>query len=189
MEIRESGMPSEDVWETFFAPEAALRLLGLTEDCHDVVEFGCGYGTFTIAAASIVSGSVYALDINPEMARRTAEKATAKRLKNVIVGVCDFVDDDLPVPIATADYAMLFNILHADQPEVLLRRAKSVLRENGLLGIMHWNHDINTPRGPTMSIRPRPEDCARWAEDAGFVLRTPHVELPPWHYGLVAAKP
>ena len=67
MKARESGMPSEDAWETFFQPDAALRCLGLSAACHDVVEFGCGYGTFTVPAARIVSGTVYALDIDREM--------------------------------------------------------------------------------------------------------------------------
>ena len=55
MKTRESGMPEEEVWRQFFDAEAVLRALKLTEKCRDVVEFGCGYGTFTIPAARIVS--------------------------------------------------------------------------------------------------------------------------------------
>ena len=51
MRIRDSGMPAEDVWRTFFDVDATLTKLGLKPDCGDVVEFGCGYGTFTIPAA------------------------------------------------------------------------------------------------------------------------------------------
>ena len=87
-------MPSESAWEGFFDPAAALRSLGLCEACRDVVEFGCGYGTFTIPAASIVTGTVYALDINRDMIKRTAEKATAHRLTNVVAIECDFVEDE-----------------------------------------------------------------------------------------------
>ena len=53
MKARESGMPEESVWAGFFAPEAVLRKLGLTSSCGDVVDFGCGYGTFTIPAARL----------------------------------------------------------------------------------------------------------------------------------------
>ena len=53
MKARESGMPEESVWAGFFAPETILRKLGLTSSCGDVVDFGCGYGTFTIPAARI----------------------------------------------------------------------------------------------------------------------------------------
>lgn len=188
METRESGMPAEALWETFFSPEASLRQLQLTETCTDVVEFGCGYGTFTIPAARIIRGTIYALDINPDLVRRTTERAAANRLANVVALPCDFVDHELPIRIAAADYAMLFNILHCERPAVLLQRAKSVLRPGGVLGIMHWNYDAKTPRGPSMIIRPRPEDCARWAEEAGFTVATRQVSLPPWHYGIVAVN-
>ena len=55
MKTRESGMPEEEMWREFFDPEAILQLLKLTSACRDVVEFGCGYGTFTIPAARIVA--------------------------------------------------------------------------------------------------------------------------------------
>ncbi|MCH8212030.1 MAG: class I SAM-dependent methyltransferase, partial [Planctomycetes bacterium] len=67
MKIRDSGMPVEEVWASFFNPKTTLRALELTSACHNVVEFGCGYGTFTVPAARMVSGTVYALDLEPEM--------------------------------------------------------------------------------------------------------------------------
>ena len=39
---------------------AKLDCTGL---CGDVVEFGCGYGTFTIPAAQLIEGKLIALDI------------------------------------------------------------------------------------------------------------------------------
>jgi ubiquinone/menaquinone biosynthesis C-methylase UbiE len=33
----------------------------------NVADFGFGYGTFTIPAAKIISGKIYAFDIEPEM--------------------------------------------------------------------------------------------------------------------------
>jgi hypothetical protein len=73
---------------------------------------------------------------------------------------------------------------------VLLREAWRVLSHGGLLGIMHWNHDLTTPRGPPMGIRPRPEQCREWAELVGFQLAMPEmIDLPPYHYGWVMEKP
>jgi SAM-dependent methyltransferase len=76
MKTRESGMPSEKMWQSFFDPEPILKRLGLAPTCRDVVEFGCGYGTFTIPAARIASAVVYALDIEPEMIELVRRKAT-----------------------------------------------------------------------------------------------------------------
>lgn len=62
MKTRERGMPEESMWHEFFDPDAILKKL-VTSACKNVVDFGGGYGTFTIPAAHIVSGVVYALDI------------------------------------------------------------------------------------------------------------------------------
>ena len=42
MKTRESGMPEEGLWATFFTPEEVLRTLG-PPSVGDVVDFGCGY--------------------------------------------------------------------------------------------------------------------------------------------------
>lgn len=190
MRTRESGMPDEELWSSFFTPETALAELGLSAACRDVADFGCGYGTFTIPAARIVRGTVHALDIDANMVADTAAKAAAAGLSNVRTHARDFVADGTGLPDAGVDYVMLFNILHCEKPDILLREAWRILSDGGRLGIMHWNHDPATPRGPSMDIRPRPDQCRRWAEQAGFRLHGPErIDLPPWHYGLVMVKP
>lgn len=190
MKTRESGMPEEAMWREFFKPEAILRSLQLTPACRDVVEFGCGYGTFTIPAARVVRGTVHALDIEPEMVAVTQAKAEAEGLRNVRVCLRDFVAEGTGLPAASVDYAMLFNILHAETPERLLRECYRVLAPGGLLGIIHWNCDPTTPRGPSMGIRPLPEKCQNWAAAEGFRLQAPGlISLPPYHYGMVLERP
>ncbi len=190
MKTRESGMPDEEMWRGFFDPDAILRSLRLTPSCRDIVEFGCGYGTFTIPAARVVSGSVHALDIEPGMVAITQAKAAAEGLQNVQIYLRDFVQDGTGLSTASIDYVMLFNILHTEQPERLLRESYRVLVPGGLLGVIHWNYDPATPRGPSMEIRPRPEQCRDWAIQAGFQLCEPGIiELPPYHYGIVLDRP
>lgn len=190
MKTRESGMPDEGVWAGFFDPPAVLQRLGLTPKCRDAVDFGCGYGTFTIPAARIVSGKVYALDIEPEMVAATQAEATAAGLSNVETLLRDFVADGSGLPGGSVDYVMLLNILHAESPHVLLGEAFRLLAPGGKLAIVHWNYDSTTPRGPSMSIRPRPEQCRQWAEQAGFRLLEPGIiELPPYHYGMSMERP
>jgi SAM-dependent methyltransferase len=187
MKTRESGMPEEGMWVTFFTPEQVLRKLGLPES-GDVVDFGCGYGTFTIPAARITRGIVHALDIEPEMVASTRAKAETMALDNVRTELRDFVADGTGLWERSVAYAMLFNILHAESPALLLREAWRVLSPDGKLGMMHWNYDPATPRGPSMEIRPRPEECRKWAEQIGFHF-VERVDLPPYHWGMVMVRP
>ncbi len=190
MKTRESGMPAEEVWQRFFDPEAILRSLGLGPHAGDIVEFGCGYGTFTIPAAQIVTGTVHALDIEPDMVTHTRAKADAAGLSNVRLEVRDFVEHGTGLPPASVAFAMLFNILHAEESEHLLREAYRVLAPGGRLGLIHWNHDPATPRGPPLEIRPRPEQCRDWALRVGFELCQPGIiDLPPYHYGVTLLCP
>jgi ubiquinone/menaquinone biosynthesis C-methylase UbiE len=189
MKIRDSAMPDEHSWERFFDARHILRRLGLTRGHEEVVDFGCGYGTFSIAAARMTTGTIYALDIERGMVAESASRARQLGLANVRALERDFLAKGAGLPASSVDYAMLFNILHAQEVMTLLREALRVLRPGGTLGIIHWIHDKRTPRGPPLSIRPRPEQCAQWAADAGFQLSGPAIELPPYHYGLVARKP
>jgi ubiquinone/menaquinone biosynthesis C-methylase UbiE len=188
MKTRESGMPSEEVWQTFFAPVDALHALGMCSDMKHVVDLGCGYGIFTIPAAQITSGTIHAFDIEPGMIEETRRKAECAGLVNVSLCLRDFVTDGTGLSDSLADYVMLFNLLHAECPEKLLQECHRILTSSGLLAIMHWNYDPETPRGPSMDIRPRPQDCARWAEAAGFSVIAAHIDLPPYHYGIIVQK-
>lgn len=189
MKIRESGMPKESWWESFFDPAIILKKMEITSSCRDVVEFGCGYGTFSVAAARTISGKLYAIDIEPEMIQITQDKAAATGLSSIVCIQRDFMNEGTGLPENSIDYVMLFNILHAEQPNALLNEAWRILIPGGRIGIVHWNYDPSTPRGPSMEIRPKPQQCLAWAESAGFVSQQKErVDLPPYHYGLVLVK-
>jgi ubiquinone/menaquinone biosynthesis C-methylase UbiE len=188
MKTRESGMPDEEVWQTFFNPSETLLALGLHDNMLDVAEFGCGYGTFTVPAAQIVEGTVHAFDIEADMISSTRTKAQQYNLSNVRLYQRDFILDGTGLPEDSVEYVMLFNILHAEVPDILLAEVFRILRSSGTLGIMHWNYDPTTPRGPSMEIRPKPQQCAEWVANAGFAISQPWIDLPPYHYGIIAKK-
>ncbi len=187
MKIRESDMPKEAEWNQFFDPVPVLNQLGLNHQVANVADFGCGYGTFTIPAAKIISGKIYAFDIEPEMVDAVKRKAKTLNIGNVEAVVRDFVLEGSGLIAESVDYVFLFNILHLEKPEMLLYESHRILKRGGRVGIIHWNYDSTTPRGPPMAIRPRPEQCRRWAESVGFVFER-GFDLKPYHYGLVLKK-
>jgi SAM-dependent methyltransferase len=155
-----------------------------------LVEFGCGYGTFTIPAAERTAGRVIAIDIDAIMVAETTRKAVRAGLTNVVGLVRDFAVRGTGLPEAQAGRAMLFNILHIENPVGLLREAHRVLAPSGEVGIIHWRSDIETPRGPSLQIRPTAEQCRAWGEEAGFeFVRYETLCCCSWHWGLVMRRP
>lgn len=188
MKVRDSGMPPESSWSSFFEVEKILDFMMIDKSIGNLMEIGCGYGTFTISAAKRISSKLYAIDIEQEMIDITLEKANQSGLTNIDFIRRDITANGAGLPENSLDYVLLFNILHHENPLELLNETYRVLKHNGLAGIIHWRTDITTPRGPDISIRPNPQQCAEWATIAGFeVFKTPEI-LEPYHYGLIIKK-
>jgi ubiquinone/menaquinone biosynthesis C-methylase UbiE len=192
MKGRESGMPEEASWETFFDAKCIVEKLGCAkENSACIAEFGGGYGTFTFPAAKRTSGIVHTFDIEPELVALVQRKAEETGLSNVRAEARDFVAKGTGLPSESIDHAMVYNLLHIEEPGRLLNEAFRILKPGGVLSIIHWKYDPATPRGPSMSIRPRPEQCRAWAESAGFTfLRDQDLsECCRFHYGMLLARP
>jgi SAM-dependent methyltransferase len=187
--VRESGMPEEEYWGSFFNPACILPALECPRT-GDIIEFGCGYGHFAVPAAKLTTGTVYAVDIDPAMTERTAIRGHDRGLTNLVTVERDFVADGCGRPDQSAAYVMLFNILHIENPVALFREARRVLAPRGRVGVIHWNVDANSPRGPSMAIRPRPEQCRHWAEEAGLrFVRFDELACCEWHWGMLVERP
>jgi SAM-dependent methyltransferase len=185
MKLRESGMPDESYWETLFDVELILDRLGIDGRLRNVIEMGCGYGTFTIPVARRLSGVLTAFDIDGAMVERTRERATEAGVSNVRYVVGNVFVDGFGGEPGSTDACLLFNILHGEDPLRLLNEAALVVRPSGLVYVIHWRYDPATPRGPSMNIRPRPEQIAEWAQKTGLLeAKGPMIDLPPWHYGI-----
>ncbi|MCC7475674.1 MAG: class I SAM-dependent methyltransferase [Pirellulales bacterium] len=180
MRIRESGMPAEDYWESLFDVGLILGRLGIGR-FEDVAELGCGYGTFSLPVAQAIGGTLYTFDIDPAMLARTRQRTAGLR---VVCDERDVVQRGFGVQV---DAVLLFNILHCEEPVRLLEHATAALRDGGQVFVIHWRHG-DTPRGPSLDIRPRPEQIIGWAAVAGLQPTCEIIDLPPWHYGLRLGK-
>ena len=189
MKFRDSGMPDEQMWNTFFYPINILSQMEITSDIKTLVDIGCGYGTFIVPASGIVH-QIVGVDIESEMIDVCAKKLNEYGIKNVEL-VCGDISTEATLNFlakykGNVDYITLFNILHCECPQELLNNAYDLLNVNGKVGVIHWMYG-ETPRGPEMEIRPKPKVIIDWAEKAGFTLEK-EIDLPPYHFGLIFSK-
>ena len=187
--IRDSGMPPEEVWHSFFDVEEILNRMQLNSRVVDAADFACGYGTFTIPAAQRITGTMYAVDLDPKMTQTVESHARALGLLNVRPIIRDLMREGSGLKDESVDYLMLFNILHSEQPQILIQEAFRVLRRRGIVGIIHWIRDSRTPRGPPLELRPTIEQCVEWCLQSGFARASAmSMELKPYHFGLIMRK-
>ncbi|NPV00337.1 MAG: class I SAM-dependent methyltransferase [Brevinematales bacterium] len=190
MKFRDSGMPDETMWKTFFRPDIILEQLEIDLTVGTFVDVGCGYGTFLFPASRIVKNAV-GIDIDENMIAYCEAEVKNKKYGNIRLVTGDISDPLIPEQLApylgAADYITLFNLLHCEEPVRLLDSAYRFLRPGGKLGVIHWKY-MKTPRGPALEIRPKPGQIVEWAAEAGFAS-IKQIDLPPYHYGIVFIKP
>jgi ubiquinone/menaquinone biosynthesis C-methylase UbiE len=113
-----------------------------------VLDFGCGPGAFSIAAAECVGapGKVYALDIHPKAIEAVRKHAAGRGLKNVetIHG-----SDPHAVETESIDVVLLYDVFHmlGDQ-QAVLKALHRVLKPEGLLSFSdHHMKDADVRAG------------------------------------------
>ena len=188
MKVRDSGMPTEKTWSAFFSVDLILSELHINSKINDLVEVGCGYGTFTISSARLISGKLYAFDIEENMLSIVKRKLKNENIENVILEQRDILMETTGLADNSIDYVMIFNILHNDSPGDFLMEAYRILKPNGEVGIIHWRSDISTPRGPDLTIRPKPEQILQLVDKQKFDISKGPVIIKPYHYGLIISK-
>ncbi|RJP17191.1 MAG: class I SAM-dependent methyltransferase [Candidatus Abyssobacteria bacterium SURF_5] len=117
---------------------------------HHVLDYGCGPGSLTIAAAQIVgeSGKVYALDLHEKAIQKVKQRAAANRLKNVQTILAD---SPAQLDTESVDVVLLYDIFHmlGDQAGIL-RELHRVLRPDGILSFSdHHMKEKNIMEGVT----------------------------------------
>lgn len=190
MKFRDSGMPNEELWNTFFSPLEIIEKLKINNETDVILDIGCGYGTFLIPASTQIKGTAIGIDIDENMIISCLNKAKKDGVNNVKLIHGDISTDatlsELTDYIGRINYISLFNILHCENPLNLITNAYNLLNKQGKIGVIHWIH-ADTPRGPAMDIRPTPEKIINLAMQVGLSLDA-QIDLPPYHYGLVFVK-
>ena len=122
-------------------PAQMLRELGVGAG-STVVDYGCGPGLFTLAAARLVgdSGKVYGVDLEPRMVELVARRAREAGLSNVIAAASDGTRAALPD--AVADFIVCVQVMHYQSTRELKVAVACdlarLLRAGGRAMIMQW---------------------------------------------------
>ncbi len=115
--------------------EKDLRSLGV-ESGMNLVDFGCGTGVYTIAAAKIVGdgGTVHAVDLHPTLLEMIEKKAAELGLNNV-----DTIYSDIETGVdrKSVDIVLLCGVLKGvKRRRELLEESHRIMKDDGSLLVM-----------------------------------------------------
>jgi cyclopropane fatty-acyl-phospholipid synthase-like methyltransferase len=135
------------------------------EPGKNVADIGAGSGWFTVRAAHRVaaSGTVYAVDINPEAIQYIDQRAKKGQLQNIKTILSK--PDDPQLPANSIDAVLLLKTYHeVAHPVALLRNLRSSLKPGAMIGVIDRNgngenHGVNK------------DVIVREAAQAGYELR------------------
>ncbi len=136
----------------------------------NVADIGAGSGWFTVRAArKVKTGTVYAVDINPEAIKYIDNRIQKDQLHNVKTILSK--PDNPELPPGSVDCVLLLKTYHeVAEPVALLRNLRSSLRPGARVGIIDRdgngvNHGVHK------------EIVLREAGDAGYRLLEEHDNL------------
>jgi len=121
--------------------DRVMDILGIQAG-KGVADIGAGSGWFTVLAARRVgtSGTVYAVDINPEAIHHIEQRASSASLPNVKTILSK--SDDPMLPKAAVDAVLLLKTYHeVADPVSLLQNLRSSLKPGANVGIIDRNGD------------------------------------------------
>ena len=114
-----------------------------------VLDFGCGYGTYTIPVAEIVDGwgKVYALDKDKEVLDKLMQNAGLMGLRN-IEKIETSGELETGLANCSIDVALLFDVFHEfyfpgeEDRKKLLDEMYRIMRPSGILSVSVWSNLI-----------------------------------------------
>ena len=128
--------------DTRFGSAGTGELLAGATAGGTVVDYGCGPGYFTLAAARRVGagGTVYAVDLEPRMVELVRRRAAEAGLANVAAVASDGTRADLPDGIA--DYIICVQIMHyadgRDGQVAIAHDLHRLLKPDGRVLVAQW---------------------------------------------------
>lgn len=132
------------------------------DDDETLADLGSGTGFYTDEIAAY-AGSVYAVDLQPEMHEHYRENGVPDNVELVTAGV-----DDLPFADGELDGAFSTNTYHEFASDAAIDELARVLESGARLTIADWSADGPGDSGPPVTERYNLDDAESALEAAGF---------------------
>ncbi len=162
-------------------PDAMVAMMAL-EDGDVVADIGAGSGFFTRRMARLVAptGTVYAVDIQPEMLEILQGYVEEEGVTGVVPVLSEF--DDPKLPEGEIDWILLVDVYHEfGNHEAMLTKMRQALKPDGRVALLEYRVEDGTGdhiKGDhRMSVR---QVLNEWGP-AGFDLVELHEFLPSQH--------
>ena len=146
-----------------------------------VLDLGCGNGFYTLELARRVGpeGTVYAVDIQPQMLRLLVTRARQEKLFNIQPILGTFIDPRLPE--GDVDLVFCVDVYHEfSHPEMMLKRIRESLSDSGQIVLAEFRgEDATVPIKPLHKMTKL--QVKKELEPNGFVLEREFDKLPWQH--------
>lgn len=151
--------------EKMISPELVWEALGLA-DTSVLADIGAGPGFFAVRGAKLTSGAVHAVDIEPQMLEKLAQRADEAGLTNVFTHEGNA--QEIPLVDHTADQTLCAFVLHeVDNLALALAELRRITKLGGRVGMLEWDKK-DTQMGPPVHERLAADELTAAAHAVGF---------------------
>jgi ubiquinone/menaquinone biosynthesis C-methylase UbiE len=157
-------------------PDELIASLGLAPDTT-IADLGAGTGYFAVRfAAAAPSGTVYAVDIEPNMVAWLAQRAEQAGLHNLEAVQATPEDPELPGAVELVFMCNVFH--HLADPKAYFEAVAGKLEPGGRVVIVDFKFDNpDDAPGPPAAMRMRAEQIVEIMASAGYSLARQDDEL------------
>lgn len=148
-EEKEDGIHQQVLaWETTTC-KSLMQKVGIKQDAR-VIDFGCGYGHYTIGCALALeqTGEVFAVDCDTKALKWIKEKEQIYAIHNIKTVHTDGAST-LDFPDNSIDVVLFYDIVHIQDKEsknsmapILFKEAYRVLKKDGILSTLNFSSDL-----------------------------------------------
>ena len=153
-------------------PDLVFEKLALKEG-DAFLDLGCGAGDYSLQAATKVgkSGTIYALDLWPEMLNKLCEEAMEQGIHNIHPVISD-IRKKIDISDRSMDVCLIATVLHMmdiqAEADRLFSEIKRVLKPGAKLAVIECKKEKSS-FGPPLHARISPEELENCLKKIGFI--------------------